>query len=393
MKAIARSYVYWPSLDSEIAEYVKACPHCARAAKSPVHASPVPWPKSQRPWQRVHVDYAGPLDGEYFLLVVDSYSKWPEVVQTNRITTTATIRILRNLFARLGMPETLVSDNGTQFTSAEFAEFCSSNGIQHITTAPFHPQSNGQVERFVDTFKRATTKIREGKGTMQAALDQFLLTYRSTPHRSTPNGASPAEIMFGRQLRTHLELLRPPSKRQQAVEIVPPVNHREFQRNDLVYVKLYSGNTWTWVHGTILDKLGKVMYNVWADNRRLVRSHVNQLRSRSSSNADSIPETSKSRNTTLPLDVLLSSWDLQEPNKPAIPTPATRSKSFGTIPTLSPQPESTSAMAVINNQSSSTISASSNIQSATSSTQVVQEPRRSSRTRRMPARFDVYRQF
>ena len=75
MKAIARAYVYWPSIDSEIAEFVKSCQDCARVAKSPAQALPVPWPKPQRPWQRVHVDYAGPLEGEYFLLVVDSHSK------------------------------------------------------------------------------------------------------------------------------------------------------------------------------------------------------------------------------------------------------------------------------------------------------------------------------
>ncbi|XP_021709560.1 uncharacterized protein K02A2.6-like, partial [Aedes aegypti] len=105
--------------------------------------------------QRVHVDYAGPIEGDYYLIAVDSFSKWPEIVQTNRITSAVTISILRGLFARLGMPVTLVSDNGTQFTSAEFADFCASNGIEHLTTAPFHPQSNGQAERFVDTFKRA----------------------------------------------------------------------------------------------------------------------------------------------------------------------------------------------------------------------------------------------
>lgn len=84
-----------------------------------------------------------------YLLVVDSFSKCPEIVQISRITAVATIMTLRSIFAWLGMPETVVSDNGTQFTSAEFAEFCCINGIQHVITAPFHPQSNGQVERFV----------------------------------------------------------------------------------------------------------------------------------------------------------------------------------------------------------------------------------------------------
>ncbi|XP_065076499.1 uncharacterized protein K02A2.6-like [Ochlerotatus camptorhynchus] len=146
MKAIARSYVYWPFLDSEIADYVKSCRHCATAAKSPPKCAPVPWPRSSKPWERVHIDYAGPINGEYYLVVVDSYSKWPEIIQTRSTTSAATIGILKDVFARFSVPATLVSDNGPQFTSAEFQGFCVENGIDHLTIAPFHPQSNGQAE-------------------------------------------------------------------------------------------------------------------------------------------------------------------------------------------------------------------------------------------------------
>ncbi|XP_055614139.1 uncharacterized protein K02A2.6-like [Uranotaenia lowii] len=143
MKAIARSYVYWPNIDNEISSYVQACRHCALTAKSPPHSAPSLWPKSNKPWGRVHIDYAGPIGGDYFLLVIDSFTKWPEIVRTSSITSTATINILRELFARFGIPTTLVSDNGPQFCSALFQTFYAENGIQHLTTAPFHPQSNG----------------------------------------------------------------------------------------------------------------------------------------------------------------------------------------------------------------------------------------------------------
>ncbi|XP_058820892.1 uncharacterized protein K02A2.6-like [Topomyia yanbarensis] len=75
MKAIARSYVYWPTLDNDIVDYVKSCHQCAIAAKTPPKSAPLSWPKSTKPWQRVHLDYAGPIDGEYYLVVVDSFSK------------------------------------------------------------------------------------------------------------------------------------------------------------------------------------------------------------------------------------------------------------------------------------------------------------------------------
>nr|XP_049462478.1 uncharacterized protein K02A2.6-like [Anopheles coluzzii]XP_049462479.1 uncharacterized protein K02A2.6-like [Anopheles coluzzii] len=184
MKSLTRSYVYWPGLDSEIAELVKSCPQCAAAAKSPPHSTPIAWPTTSAPWQRVHVDYAGPIDGFYYLLAIDSFSKWPKIVQTTKITTQATIRILRGLFARLG------------------GEFCTTNGIEHIRTAPYHPQSNGQAERFVDSLKRGLKKISEGGASAQESLDIFLLMYRSLPNRQLENGKSPAELMLGRRMRT-----------------------------------------------------------------------------------------------------------------------------------------------------------------------------------------------
>ena len=182
MKALARRFVYWPHIDTNIADIVANCSACAVAAKSPPHSAPIPWHEAKAPWQRVHIDYAGPINGDYFLLMVDSFSKWPEIIRTSRITSLSTIACLRSVFARFGMPVTLVSDNGTQFVSTEFKEFCKRNGISHRTIAPFHPQSNGQAERFVDSFKRAIKKITFGGMPFQEALDIFLQTYRSMPN-------------------------------------------------------------------------------------------------------------------------------------------------------------------------------------------------------------------
>lgn len=107
------------------------------------------------------------------------------------------------------MPDTLVSDNRTQFKSFEFGNFCLQNGIKQLFTAPYHPQSHGQAERFVDTLKRALLKM-DAEGKMEDTLQLFLLNYRSTPNNNVPDGKSPAEAMFGRNIRTTLDLLRPP---------------------------------------------------------------------------------------------------------------------------------------------------------------------------------------
>jgi len=106
------------------------------------------------PWQRIHVDFAGPFMGRQFLIVVDAHSKWPEVIEMKTTMASATVRELRQLFSSDGLPEQLMSDNGPQFTSTEFKAFLKSNGIKHTCSAPYHPSSNGLAERFVQTFKR-----------------------------------------------------------------------------------------------------------------------------------------------------------------------------------------------------------------------------------------------
>ena len=117
-------------------DMIEKCKGCALAAKAPPTTFK-PWPKTEQPWSRIHVDFAGPLEDFYYLIVVDSYSKWPEVLRCRRPTTGTTIGFLHELFARFGVVDCVVCDNGSQFTSVEFKEFCEIFQIKHITT----PQS------------------------------------------------------------------------------------------------------------------------------------------------------------------------------------------------------------------------------------------------------------
>ncbi|CAH8593606.1 unnamed protein product [Schistosoma haematobium] len=244
MKAIARSYVYWPNIDEHIEDFVRACRKCAEVSKCPRKAELHSWPSPEEPWSRIHVDFAGPFQGTYFLVCVDAYSKWPEIFPINQITSQQTIMKLRQLFSRFGVPDVLVTDNGTQFTSSIFSDFCKRFGVKHVRSPPYHPQSNGQAERFVDTFKRALLKAK-GEGKIEEILDDFLLVYRTTPNPSTPNQMSPAEIMFGRKVRTALDAIKPQQidigKRNRKMENQFDRHHgakrRIFQRNQKVYVR------------------------------------------------------------------------------------------------------------------------------------------------------------
>ncbi|XP_064470078.1 uncharacterized protein K02A2.6-like [Ornithodoros turicata] len=89
--------------------------------------------------------------------------QWPEVVQVRRQTVTDTTKAFQEIFLRQGTPEQLVTDNGPQFTSADFKSFLELRGISHILTPPYHPKSNGQAENFVRSLKQALRRAQAGK--------------------------------------------------------------------------------------------------------------------------------------------------------------------------------------------------------------------------------------
>src|SRR5204862_2977902 len=120
------------------------------------------------------------------------------------ITTDSTIQALSRIFINELLPDTSFLANGTQFTSQQFEKFCSLHGIEHLTTAPFHPASNGEAERFVRTIKTSMTKICWGGDCAVRALDEFLFTYRTIANPVTSN--SPAALLHGRQPSTQLSL-------------------------------------------------------------------------------------------------------------------------------------------------------------------------------------------
>ena len=130
-------------------------------------------------------------------------------------------------FASLGLPEVLVSDNATAFTRAEFSEFLQRNGVRHVRTPPYHPASNGLVERAVQSFTEGMKRIRDGS--INTRLARYFFKYRFTPHTST--GMSPAEMLYGRKLRTQLDLLVPSVRKT-----VPNAQDRQKRNHDILCI-------------------------------------------------------------------------------------------------------------------------------------------------------------
>ena len=134
MKTIARSYVWWPNIDKEIEKITKRCTGCVQTQSNPSKVPIHPWECPSKPWQRINIDFSGPLLEKQFLIVVDAHLKWPEIFPMNKITIIKTIEVLRTVFVCNGVPEQIVSDNGPQFTSAEFKSFAKESGSDQLHT-------------------------------------------------------------------------------------------------------------------------------------------------------------------------------------------------------------------------------------------------------------------
>ena len=186
----AASSVWWPGISRDIEKMVKNCAICEQYRKDrvePMKGTEFP----HIPWSRVGADFFT-HKGHTYLLTVDYYSQDVEIyiVSTN-VNTGETVSKLKKVFSRQGIPDILFSDSGPQFDSEEFKDFSKSWGFEHVTSSPKYPQSNGEVERAIETMKTILNKCD----------DEYLalLTYRNTPLH---NGYSPAQLNMGRQLKT-----------------------------------------------------------------------------------------------------------------------------------------------------------------------------------------------
>lgn len=181
MKGLAHDLAWWPGIDKNIEGIAKSCEGCQEVQKSPEIAPLHCWEFPSCPWQRIHIDFAGPFHQKIILVIVDAHSKWPEVFVMSSTTAEKTISVLRSQFARFGVPEQFVSDSGPQFVSKEFERFTEANGIHHIMSAPYHPSTNGLAERFIQTFKKGISSFLENIP-LQMKLDNLLQAYRNSPH-------------------------------------------------------------------------------------------------------------------------------------------------------------------------------------------------------------------
>lgn len=252
MVSLSRMLCWWPTINADINSFIRDCSHCS-IHKPRTHPTWTPWPVTYRPMQRIHADYCGPFLGRYWALVVeDAYSKFPEVFLTTSATAAFTKRALQSFFAREGIAQVLVTDNGTHFTQQDLQDWLRKIGCNTLFTAPRHPQSNGQAENFVRSLKTAIRTISPTSlEDLQTGIDNFLLQYRNAAHSTTRK--SPALLFKGRNLRSSMSL-------------------------DTTEVTFFRGNDARPCDGLVLNRLGNRMFSIMdREDGSVHRRHRDQV--------------------------------------------------------------------------------------------------------------------
>ena len=222
-KRRARQSCYWPGMNSQIEKIISKCSECLKHKPSKTKEELKPRPVPTRPWQKIGSDLFE-LKRKNFIIITDYYSLWPEVYELKEAKSAQVIQVMKDTFARHGVPTELVSDNGSQYISKQFKKFAKEWDFCHDTSSPRYPQSNGLAESSVKTVKLMMKKcLATGKD-----IQQGLLAIRNTPLAC---GASPAELLMNRQLNDNLPRVPASTNTNQPPKRRPLMEERNTQKH------------------------------------------------------------------------------------------------------------------------------------------------------------------
>ena len=204
---------YWPTLYKDVAAYCKSCPSCQKSARMRKQRVPmVPLPIISEPFSRIAMDILGPLPRsrsgmKYILVICDYATRYPEAIPLKSFDADHVAEALVTFFSRVGIPSEILTDQGSNFTSQLLMEIYRLLHVHPIRTTPYHPQTDGLVERFNQTLKSMLRKtaVEESKD-WDRLIPYLLFAYREVPQSST--GFSPFELVFGRPVRGPMDVLK-----------------------------------------------------------------------------------------------------------------------------------------------------------------------------------------
>jgi hypothetical protein len=259
----ARDVIFWPNMSKDIFNVVDGCKTCRKyrrsQTKEPMIASKIP----DYPWQHLNMDLIF-WNRKNYLLVTDYYSRWIETAELSNLSCFCVVNKLKIIFSKFGIPEKVRSDSGTHFTGPEMRTLAKDWNFEHVTSSPYHHQSNGLAERSVQTIKRILSKARDSNADPLLGL----MDHRNTPLEHVK--LSPAQLLLSRRLRsttpTTVEQLKPTTVNydhlKRTMQRVKNRQKERYDRNSRELCEIKTGDKVriqeaigdkTWTPGKIVD--------------------------------------------------------------------------------------------------------------------------------------------
>ncbi|XP_068237201.1 uncharacterized protein [Palaemon carinicauda] len=208
-------YFYWPKMHKDCSEYCKNCDLCQKVGKAQHDPKVMPLQPIEvpgEPFERLVLDCVGPLPrsskgNEYLLTIMCSATRFPEAIPLRTVSADKVIEALNKFFSLVGLPKEVQTDQGTNFTSKKFKSFLACQNIKHCLSSPYHPQSQGVVERFHRTFKTMLrTYCCENEKEWDVFIPMLLFAVRDSVHSSL--GYSPFQLVYVHQVRSPMEVIK-----------------------------------------------------------------------------------------------------------------------------------------------------------------------------------------
>lgn len=283
-KLRAREVMFWPSMNAQIQDMISHCQPCLTHRKENCKQPLIPHEIPTRAWEKIGADIFH-FNNNSYLLIIDYFSKFVEVEKLNNLTSQTVIDKLKKIFSRQGIPEEIFSDNGPEFASMLFREFSREWRFVHTTSSPRYPQSNGQVERAIQTVKSMLQKTLHDKSDFRLALLEFL----NTP--ISDKLPSPSELLNSRKLRSLLprsrQVLEP--RLHDTNKVKNELRHRQivqkkyFDRGSKNLKPLEPGNKVkvrmgkSWVDAEIINITGPRSYAIKLNTGNIIRRNRKQI--------------------------------------------------------------------------------------------------------------------
>lgn len=307
MKMVARSYVWWRTINNDIVDFCEKCFECQQTRVVPKEKVIGSWSPSKYPFERIHMDFFY-FFGRFFLLFVDSFSKFVDIHLMNGTNAKKVKEKLNTIFSFIGLPKEVVTDNGPPFDSHEFKKYLEMHGIEYKKSPPYHPQSNGSGEANVkipkNVFKKFLLENSLDKLSIQEKIDKFLINHRNLPN--IESGQSANDIIFNYKPRVLMDLINNKkeedknrefkkkvkinlsnniyydkfNKTQEVTEVIKikkKFEVKEFNKGSKVLYRNHFKDYIRWIPATVIERISKFTYTINVNNHvRFV--HLNQIR-------------------------------------------------------------------------------------------------------------------